>query len=207
MVQCAPVPLAPLISMHCELFSADRCRSCQWLDRPYHQQLADKQHAIAQLLALPPDGQWLAPVGSATAAFRNKAKIVVGGSVERPILGITAPSGQPLDLCGCPLYPSAFAPVFSVLKSFIGRAGLTPYDVARRRGELKFLLLTASDYDGGMMLRFVLRSQTKLAQLRAALPWLQSQLPLLKVISVNLQPVHMAILEGDTEIILTEQTT
>jgi len=55
------------------------------------------------------------------------------------------------------------------------------------------------------MLRFVLRSETKLAQLRAALPWLQQQLPQLKVISANIQPVHMAILEGDTEIPLTAQ--
>jgi 23S rRNA (uracil747-C5)-methyltransferase len=31
-----------------------------------------------------------------------------------------------------------------------------------------------------MMLRFVLRSETKLEQLRAALPWLQAQLPQLR---------------------------
>jgi len=70
---------------------------------------------------------------------------------------------------------------------------------------LKFLLLTESQKEGGMMLRFVLRSEAKLAQLRAALPWLQQQLPQLKVISANIQPVHMAILEGEREIALTEQ--
>ncbi len=62
-----------------------------------------------------------------------------------------------------------FCAGFAVLKPFIARAGLTPYHVARRRGELKYLLLTESQLDGGMMLRFVLRSPTKLAQLRAAL--------------------------------------
>ena len=56
-----------------------------------------------------------------------------------------------------------------------------------------------------MMLRFVLRSASKVPQLRAALPWLQQQLPQLKVISANFQPVHMAILEGDEEIALTAQ--
>lgn len=88
--------------------------------------------------------------------------------------------GTPEDLCDCPLYPESFAPVFSVLKPFIARAGLTPYNVARKRGELKYLLLTESRFDGGMMLRFVLRSEAKLAQLRAALPRLQAQLPQLK---------------------------
>lgn len=68
---------------------------------------------------------------------------------------------------------------------------------------MKFLLLTESRLDGAMMLRFVLRSEVKLVQLRAALPWLQARLPQLKVISVNLQPVPMAVLEGEQEILLT----
>ncbi|SUH16636.1 RNA methyltransferase [Salmonella enterica subsp. enterica] len=55
------------------------------------------------------------------------------------------------------------------------------------------------------MLRFVLRSETKLTQLRAALPWLRAQLPQLRVITANIQPVHMAIMEGETEIYLTDQ--
>ncbi len=69
--------------------------------------------------------------------------------------------------------------------------------MARKRGELKYLLLTESQFDGGMMLRFVLRSENKLTQLRAALPWLRAQLPQLRVITANIQPVHMAIMEGD----------
>ncbi len=99
--------------------------------------------------------------------FRNKAKMVVSGSVEKPLLGMLHRDGTPEDLCDCPLYPASFAPVFAALKPFIARAGLTPYNVARKRGELKYILLTESQSDGGMMLRFVLRSDTKLAQLRA----------------------------------------
>ncbi len=188
--------------MQCALYDADRCRSCQWLEKPYSQQLSDKQARLEALLAQQPVAQWLPPVTSAQQAFRNKAKMVVSGSVERPVLGMVQRDGSAVDLSACPLYPESFAPVFAALKPFIARAGLTPYNVARRRGELKFLLLTEST-QGGMMLRFVLRSREKLDQLRAALPWLQQQLPQLKVISANIQPVHMAILEGDEEIALT----
>lgn len=188
--------------MQCALYDADRCRSCQWLEKPYSQQLSDKQSRLKSLLAQQPEAQWLTPVTSAQQAFRNKAKMVVSGSVERPVLGMVQRDGSAVDLCACPLYPDSFAPVFAALKPFIARAGLTPYNVARRRGELKFLLLTEST-QGGMMLRFVLRSREKLDQLRAALPWLLQQLPQLKVISANIQPVHMAILEGDEEIALT----
>lgn len=190
--------------MHCALYQAGTCQSCQWLEKPYPQQLAEKQHHLQSLLAEREVARWLAPVTGEQSAFRNKAKMVVSGSVERPLLGMLHRDGTPVDLCGCPLYPASFAAVFEVLKSFIPRAGLTPYNVARKRGELKYMLLTESTYSGGLMLRFVLRTESKLAQLRAAMPWLQQQLPQLKVISANIQPVHMAIMEGEREIPLTE---
>ena len=191
--------------MHCALYDAGRCRSCQWLELPVSQQLADKMADLRALLADAPVAEWCAPVCGPESGFRNKAKMVVSGSVERPLLGMLHRDGAPEDLTDCPLYPPGFAPVFAALKPFIARAGLTPYNVARRRGELKYILLTESRLDGGMMLRFVLRSETKLAQLRAALPALQAQLPQLKVITANIQPVHMAIMEGEREIFLTDQ--
>lgn len=39
------------------------------------------------------------------------------------------------------------------------------------------------------------------------MPGLLARLPGLKVVSVNLQPEHKAILEGEEEIVLTEQQT
>lgn len=191
--------------MQCALYDAGRCRSCQWLEQPVSQQLAAKMADLQQLLSSSTVEEWCAPVSGPETGFRNKAKMVVSGSVEKPLLGMLHRDGTPEDLCDCPLYPASFAPVFTALKPFIARAGLTPYNVARKRGELKYLLLTESQLDGGMMLRFVLRSDAKLEQLRAALPSLQAQLPQLKVISVNIQPVHMAIMEGEQEIFLTDQ--
>ena len=191
--------------MQCALFDAMRCRSCQWIEQPTDDQLRAKMTDLRALLADLPVAEWCAPVSGPEQGFRNKAKMVVSGSVEKPLLGMLHRDGTAEDLTDCPLYPASFHAVFAALKPFIARAGLTPYNVARKRGELKYLLLTESQHTGGMMLRFVLRSQTKLEQLRAALPWLQEQLPQLRVISVNIQPVHMAIMEGETEIFLTEQ--
>ncbi|WP_227135789.1 23S rRNA (uracil(747)-C(5))-methyltransferase RlmC [Kosakonia radicincitans] len=191
--------------MQCALYDAGRCRSCQWIEQPLATQLTAKMDDLRHLLAGLPVAEWRTPVSGPEQGFRNKAKMVVSGSVEKPLLGMLHRDGTPEDLTDCPLYPDSFAPVFAALKPFIARAGLTPYNVTRKRGELKYLLLTESQQDGGMMLRFVLRSEVKLGQLRAALPWLQAQLPQLKVISVNIQPVHMAIMEGETEIFLTEQ--
>ncbi|EKK4083298.1 23S rRNA (uracil(747)-C(5))-methyltransferase RlmC [Cronobacter dublinensis] len=191
--------------MHCALYDAGRCRSCQWIEQPLDTQLADKMTDLRALLAELPVGDWCAPVSGPEQAFRNKAKMVVSGSVEKPLLGMLHRDGTPVDLTECPLYPASFYAVFTALKPFIARAGLTPYNVARKRGELKYLLLTESTLDGGLMLRFVLRSTTKLEALRAALPALLAQLPQLRVVTANIQPVHMAIMEGDQEIWLTEQ--
>jgi 23S rRNA (uracil747-C5)-methyltransferase len=191
--------------MQCALYDAGRCRSCQWIEQPVEDQLSAKMTDLRQLLDGIAVGEWCKPVSGPEQAFRNKAKMVVSGSVEKPLLGMLHRDGTPEDLTDCPLYPASFEPVFAALKPFIARAGLTPYNVARKRGELKYLLLTESQADGGMMLRFVLRSESKLEQLKAALPWLQQQLPQLKVISANIQPVHMAIMEGEQEIPLTER--
>lgn len=190
--------------MQCALYDAGRCRSCQWIEQPVSSQLSAKMADLQTLLSGLPVAEWCAPVSGPEQAFRNKAKMVVSGSVEKPLLGMLHRDGTPVDLTNCPLYPASFTPVFAALKPFIARAGLTPYNVERKRGELKYILLTESQRDGGMMLRFVLRSQAKLPQLRAALPWLQQQLPQLTVITANIQPVHMAIMEGDEEIFLTD---
>ena len=190
--------------MQCALYDAGRCRSCQWIEQPVTQQLAAKMRDLQHLLAEHAVGEWGAPVSGPEQGFRNKAKMEVSGSLEKPLFGMLHRDGTPEDLTDCPLYPASFAPVFAALKPFIARAGLTPYNVERKRGELKFILLTESQRDGGMMLRFVLRSEAKVEQLRAALPWLMQQLPQLTVVTANIQPVHMAILEGEKEIFFTE---
>lgn len=193
--------------MHCEKYIAGECRSCQWLELSPEQQITQKQQQLSALLPAIDPAIFAAPVTGPQTGFRNKAKMVVSGSVERPILGIVGKDGVGVDLTDCPLYPASFADVFSVITPFIARAGLTPYNIERKRGELKYVLLTQSWHTGRFMLRFVLRSAKKLEQLKNALPWLQGQLPQLEVITVNIQPVHMAILEGEEEIFLTEQRT
>lgn len=173
------------------------------MGRPYDDQLAGKQRHCEQLL--PAGVEWLPPVASQESGYRNKAKMVVAGTVEHPTLGILDADGRGVDLRGCGVTAADLRATFDVLAAFVTRAHLTPYDVPTRRGELKYLLLTGSP-DGELMLRFVLRSQEPLTRLRKHLPWLRAALPRLRVVSVNLQPEHKAVLEGPREIVLTEVT-
>ncbi|MGL5701351.1 MAG: 23S rRNA (uracil(747)-C(5))-methyltransferase RlmC, partial [Kluyvera sp.] len=74
--------------MQCALYDADRCRSCQWIERPIAEQLVDKMADLHALLADFTVTSWCAPVSGPEQGFRNKAKMVVSGSVEKPLLGM-----------------------------------------------------------------------------------------------------------------------
>lgn len=192
--------------MDCHHFDAGRCRSCSWLPRPYAEQLVALQASCAAALVDQRDLVWASPYPSPEAGFRNKAKMVVTGSSTAPSLGILGDGATGVDLRDCGLHAGAIQEALPVLADFVTRADLTPYDVATRRGELKFLLVTASPA-GDLMVRFVCRSQEPVTRLRKHLPWLREMLPGLVVASVNLQPEHKAVLEGEREIVLTECST
>lgn len=192
--------------MRCGYFDAGTCRSCTLLERPYPVQVAGKQQHVRTLLGDPPDLHWLPPVTSTEAGFRNKAKMVVGGTVDAPTLGILDADGHGVDLQGCPLYPPALTAALAPLAAFVTRARIEPYDVPARRGELKHVLVTVSP-DDELMVRIVLRSTEALARIRKHLPWLQDALPGLGVASVNVQPAHAAVLEGPQEVVLTAHDT
>src|SRR5690606_30865807 len=103
-------------------------------------QLAAKQEHVEAVLLQWRDIDWLPPQPSAVGGFRNKAKLVVTGDADAPVLGIWNPVTGGVDLRDCPLHEEGIARSLPALADFVGRARLTPYDIAARRGELKHLL-------------------------------------------------------------------
>lgn len=192
--------------MHCSYFEAGVCRSCTHMGRPYEEQLAGKQSHCQTLLAGHTSLEWLPPVASQESGFRNKAKMVISGTAQNPTIGILDADGHGIDLRKCGVCSPGLRAIFPALANFIRKNRLTPYDVPKRSGELKHVIITESP-DGEVMLRLVLRSEQLLPRIRKHLPDLLSALPQVKVASVNLLPEHKAVLEGEREILLTEQST
>ncbi|MDN4614678.1 23S rRNA (uracil(747)-C(5))-methyltransferase RlmC [Leifsonia sp. F6_8S_P_1B] len=188
--------------MDCSYYDAGRCRSCTLLDVPYGTQLADKDRLARELLAPFGDPEWLPPVASSPSGYRNKAKMVVGGTVDAPTIGILDEAGRGVDLRECGICAAGVRAALPVLARFVTRTRLVPYDVPARRGELKYVLVTASP-DDELMIRFVLRDESAVARIRRGLPGLLRELPNARVVSANLQPDHKAVVEGDREIVLT----
>jgi 23S rRNA (uracil747-C5)-methyltransferase len=192
--------------VQCDYFDAGVCRSCTLMGVDYGTQLAGKVAHAQQLLAPWADAAWLPPVASRPEAFRNKAKMVVGGTVEAPTLGILDGARRGVDLRGCGVLSEGLRAALPPIAAFITRAHLTPYDIPARRGELKNVLLTEAP-DGRLMLRFVLRSSETLGRIRKHLPELLAELPQLAVVTANLLPEHKAVLEGELEVPLTADET
>ncbi len=173
---------------------------------PYADQLAAKDEAVRSLIGPRPGLAWAPPVPSRESGFRTKSTMAVAGTPQAPTLGILDPAGHGVDLSACGLLGPATAVAMPRLREFIGEAGLRPYDVPRRSGELKQVHVVESA-DGGLLVRFVLRSPGQIGRLRRHLPRLRELLPGLHVVSVNLLPGHQALTAGTEEILLSEEAT
>lgn len=196
--------------LECGHYDRFECRSCTWLERPYDEQLAAKHATTRELVAAAlgdrAEPEWLPPVPSAPEGFRTKAKMVVGGTVDAPTLGLWDPRRGSVDLRDCALHTAGIRAALPILAGFVTRAALAPYDVPTRNGELKHVLVTESPA-GELMVRWVLRSTEAESRIRKHLAWLRDALPALRVVTLNIQPAHAALLEGERELVLTEQAT
>lgn len=193
--------------MQCDYFDAGACRSCTLMGTPYGAQLAAKDAAVrATLAAVVPTAAWQWPQDSRPEGFRNKAKLVVGGTRGAVTVGILDGQGYGVDLRRCGILEPGLATATQHLADVLDAVGLTPYDVPHRQGELKYVHLTRSP-DGELLARFVLRSEGQLGRLRRSLPLLHDRLVGVRVVTANLHPKHTATLEGPRETVLTEADT
>ncbi|MBX9471516.1 23S rRNA (uracil(747)-C(5))-methyltransferase RlmC [Microcella sp.] len=192
--------------MQCDYFDAGLCRSCTLMGQPYAQQLAAKEARVRSLLEpFAVGASWLPPVASSESGFRAKAKMVVGGTVEHPTLGILDGQGRGVDLRHCGIIDPRILAAFPALIAAITRMGLEPYDVPARQGELKHLIVTVAA-SGDLMMRFVVRSEASVASIRSHLTWLTDAVPQLVVVTANIHPEHKAVLEGEVEHVLTTES-
>jgi len=185
----------------CSYFDTHLCHSCRWIDYHYGEQIKLKSEQLHALLNKYQPNEWAKPVTSQLKGFRNKAKMVATPTPEGVVLGLS----EEVSLIDCPLYDLSMQTALHTIQGWLRELGIKGYDVKLRKGELKYVLLTRSKSNGTMMLRFVLRSHGIISRLEGAVEELIKRAPELKVITVNIQPVHMAILEGDEEIFLSEQ--
>ena len=189
----------------CDNFNRGRCRSCPRLALPAAQQFAGKFAAFEttarQQLGATVE---IAPLWIPASIFpsRTKAKMSVTGTVEAPCIGILDNLLQGQELLDCPLHVPLINRTLTEIATLIPEFKLFPYDIGKRTGELKSLILKASRDESSLMVRFVLRSTEAVTRVGKAAKRLMAAIPQICSVSVNIQPIAHAILEGDSEILL-----
>jgi 23S rRNA (uracil747-C5)-methyltransferase len=222
----------------CQYFNQAQCRSCDWIELEYSKQLEKKEallqktltavfvadltaesltNALADLsidLKIAPQSvksflKILEPIGSPEQEFRDRAKMVVTGTLEEPVIGLAgeADLDEGRELLSCPIHHPKLNELIAAMPEFILKYNLAPYRIADRRGELKGLIAFYSRQSDQMYLRFILRSKDCVARIKKMLPTLLEKFPRLVCVSANIQPVPHAILEGPEEIVLTERAS
>jgi 23S rRNA (uracil747-C5)-methyltransferase len=181
----------------CHHFDTGRCRSCTLIETPYEMQLKQKEETLKAQLALFEPYRFEPSFPSEPTGFRNKAKMVASPGKKGLVLGFGG-----MELIDCALYHKAIQEALEVIQRWLRELSIRAYDLQSRKGELKFVLLTRATVDGALMLRFVLRSHGVIPRLKKGLDALYEKLPALRCVSVNIQPEHKAVIEGDEEIIL-----
>lgn len=180
----------------CEYFSAGQCESCSLMRTPHLTQVHEARERLHSLLAhaVTPATVWEEPLVSAPWGFRTKAKMMVRGTANSPVFSFPG-THEGVDLADCPLYPALVTDVLESARALIRRAQVPPYNLDKRRGEIKYVLVTATQTEA--MVRLVLRSTSALERIREHLALLD---PRVSVVSANIHPEHEALIEGAEEI-------
>ena len=192
----------------CTFFNQNTCRSCEWLEDSVDVQIQKKERALSEALSywgtLPLEKTMTSPL----QGFRNRAKWIVTGTIENPIIGLTGIDDldQGRDLVGCSILHSRINELTRALPALITQYSIAPYKIVERKGELKALIIFYSPHSQQMYLRFILRSKESVLRLKKMCPQLQEEFKDLVCISANIQPIPQAILEGPEEIYISKES-
>lgn len=191
--------------MKCSYFLQSQCLSCNLLDKSYSDTLQKKADALVKLFADYPY-EFLPTVGlTQVEKSRSKAKFSVFLKEQELTFGLTRSDGTHTELESCGLHAEGINALLPEIKTVLQHFQIVPYDIATKKGELKYLLISKSTEGQGseFLLRFVLRSKESLDRLKKAAARLLEQNTAIKVVTANIQPVHQAVIEGPDELVLS----
>ena len=197
----------------CSYFNSNLCRSCESIEDEYPKQIQRKEEVLQEALCFFPLPRLEPSVRSPIQGFRNRVKMMVTGTVQDPVIGLTGKESldEGQELLECPIHHPKLNELMQAMPEFIRDYQLIPYQIQERKGELKGLIAFyapgENETTGQMYLRFVLRSKECVSRIQKLFPALQARFPHLQVVSANLQPIPHAILEGPEEIFITQKKT
>ncbi len=192
--------------LNCQHFTSARCRSCSLLSLSHDEVVSQKQRWLSELF---PEADHLPlvecqqPNGS-----RIRAKLAITGTATEPVIGFFDQARTLVPVDDCPLHHPLITNWMTSLRQFITDAHLVPYDPETDRGELKFVVLTASPSHNTLMVQWVLRSKESVDRIRREWKRLSAdkECPV-SVMSINIQPLRSSQIQGEVELPVSDNTT
>jgi len=191
--------------LDCHHFSAQRCRSCSLLD-------LSAEHARQRQLQVLSDAlsglcQSVSPVWCQTpTGTRIRGRLAVAGSADSPVFGFFNDDHQVVPAADCPLHHSLMTDSLGWLQHFVKAARLEPYSPETDRGELKFIVLTASPSAERLMVQWVLRSRESLDRIRSVWRRLSAvERGSVAVMSAGVQPKRSSQMICELEFSISDQ--
>lgn len=194
----------------CHHFEQGVCKSCNLMGSSVESGRVKKiQSKILEINNLFPNVRILPIFGRDDfRGSRQKAKLacfenIIEGKLALGIYNLT----EKISLEDCPLYGQDLQFVIQAVKKYLIDAKVSAYDISNRKGEAKFVLITESlPYHSidhcTYMVRIVLRSKESVDRIQKLAAEFMKNYPMIKTLSVNIQPEPKAVLEGEEEILI-----
>ena len=195
------------MEFNCSYYKKNICRSCDLLELDYEKQIETKNNKLKSLYCDLYENFEIQDFISIKQPFesRYKAKFSVSGSTLNPKIGLITNDYKGIELLNCPLHYPGLNVTIKEIKKQIIKHNIKPYNIADKTGELKNIIIQSSKFNGTQIIRFILNSKKYLKTLKIVSDKITKKFKKIKVVSVNIQPIHQAILEGEEEIIITKK--
>ena len=186
--------------MRCQMFQDSYCTSCGLLGMSYAEGIELKKKKLTTLIPEASSFIRETVVPDNVEGSRGKVKLAVFSENGLIKFGFTEATGISKGLENCPLHLKSLNALLPEIKSLLEKYKIEPYNIATKKGELKFIILSESTSHKDILLRFTLRSKESLDRLKKLALEFHENNPRICTVTANLQPKHQAIFEGEEEI-------
>lgn len=187
----------------------DRCDGCSliaWSDGAQHRWKIEAVRRELSRFGLFPNLDQIPFIPAITSlAYRNSAKLVVGGTAARPLIGIYRRwSHQVIDLPHCPLHHPLIDTVTSVVREGIRRMKIPVYHDSSRRGVLRHLVVRVDETSSEAAVTFV-TAYRSFNEIHHLFRFLVERVPQVTVGFQNVNPSEGNVIFGETDHPLTRR--
>jgi 23S rRNA (uracil747-C5)-methyltransferase len=189
---------------NCSYFKNNLCSSCTLLDLDYLTSVKKKSDEFSEKLLQKNNNIRFHQITSLSRPFasRYKVKLSASTSVNGLEFGIYSSEVKFQELEKCPLHHPFLNKVIAHCKEILELSGIESYDINSRQGELKNCILRLTYDQKHLLIRFVVAHKNNLRKWQNIANKLSKIFNLSLTITLNIQDIPHAILEGEEEIIL-----